>query len=270
MTDDLLARHRAVLPSWMPVYYDEPIELVSGSGSRVTDADGRTYLDFFGGVLTNMLGYDIAEVREAVRAPAAHRDRAHLDAVPDPPAGRAGREDRPAVRHPGRARCSSPTPAPRPTRPRCCSPPQYRRSNQVLAVRNSYHGRSYAAIGITGNRGWSASQPQPGQRELPALRRPAARPVRAACPTPSTSPPPWPTCARCSPRTTAGDVACLIAEPIQGVGGFVHAAGRAASARSRRCSTSTASCSSPTRCRPAGGAPASTSGGTRRTASCPT
>src|SRR6185436_6697379 len=63
---DLLARHKAVLPSWMPIYYDEPIEIVSGSGRRVTDAQGRSYLDFFGGVLTNMLGYDIPEVRDAV------------------------------------------------------------------------------------------------------------------------------------------------------------------------------------------------------------
>src|ERR671938_221578 len=64
--DDLLARHRAVLPSWQMLYYDEPIEIVSGRGCRVTDSNGRTYLDFFGGVLTNMLGYDIPEIREAV------------------------------------------------------------------------------------------------------------------------------------------------------------------------------------------------------------
>lgn len=48
-SDDLLARHRAVLPSWMPLYYAEPLELVAGSGRRVTDAAGRTYLDFFAG-----------------------------------------------------------------------------------------------------------------------------------------------------------------------------------------------------------------------------
>src|SRR5512138_1851460 len=66
MTDDLLARHRAVMPSWMPLYYDEPIEIVSGKGCRVTDSAGRGYLDFFGGVLTTMLGYDVPEVREAV------------------------------------------------------------------------------------------------------------------------------------------------------------------------------------------------------------
>jgi acetylornithine/N-succinyldiaminopimelate aminotransferase len=63
---DLLARHRAVIPNWVALYYDEPIEIVSGRGARVTDAEGRTYLDFFAGIVTNTLGYDVAEVREAV------------------------------------------------------------------------------------------------------------------------------------------------------------------------------------------------------------
>src|SRR5260370_42536451 len=66
---DLPVRHRRVLPIWVALYYDEPLELVSGSGSRVTDASGRTYLDFFCGILTNMLGYDVPEVREAVQRP---------------------------------------------------------------------------------------------------------------------------------------------------------------------------------------------------------
>src|SRR5260370_34714551 len=63
---DLLARHRAVIPNWVGVYYDQPIEIVSGKGVRVTDSQGHSYLDFFAGILTNMLGYDVAEVREAV------------------------------------------------------------------------------------------------------------------------------------------------------------------------------------------------------------
>ncbi|HCT79797.1 MAG TPA: hypothetical protein DGT23_25175, partial [Micromonosporaceae bacterium] len=66
-TDDLLARHRAVMPAWINPLYADPIELVSGSGCRVTDAQGRTYLDFFGGVLTTMIGYDIPEIADAVR-----------------------------------------------------------------------------------------------------------------------------------------------------------------------------------------------------------
>ena len=63
---DLLARHRAVIPNWVALNYAEPIEIVSGKGNRVTDAEGHTYLDFFAGILTNMIGYDVPEVREAV------------------------------------------------------------------------------------------------------------------------------------------------------------------------------------------------------------
>ena len=69
--DDLLARHRAVMPDWLSLYYEHPIALDHGKGRRVTDAEGRTYLDFFAGILTTMLGYDVPEVTEAVAEQAA-------------------------------------------------------------------------------------------------------------------------------------------------------------------------------------------------------
>src|SRR5699024_1524386 len=68
MSDDLLARHRAVMPNWMALYYEEPIEITGGSGRHVTDAGGNEYLDFFAGILTNAVGYDIPEISDAVRA----------------------------------------------------------------------------------------------------------------------------------------------------------------------------------------------------------
>ncbi|MFC0504755.1 aspartate aminotransferase family protein [Micromonospora costi] len=220
MTTDLLARHRAVLPSWMPLYYDEPIELVSGSGRRVTDDRGRTYLDFFGGVLTTMLGYDIPEVREAVerqlRTGVVHSSTlylirqqvelaekiARLSGIPDARVffTNSGTEANEAA---------------------LLVATNHRRSHQILAVRNSYHGRSYAAMGVTGNRGWSASPLNPlqvawlhsGERLRGLLARlgpdeqvdAAVEDLREVLAT-----------------QTAGDVAALIAEPIQGVGGFVH------------------------------------------------
>ena len=64
---ELLARHRQVLPDWLGLYYEEPIELVAGKGCRVTDGQGREYLDFFGGILTTMTGYGVPEVVEAIR-----------------------------------------------------------------------------------------------------------------------------------------------------------------------------------------------------------
>ncbi|WP_327025070.1 aspartate aminotransferase family protein [Micromonospora sp. NBC_01739] len=218
--DDLLARHRAVLPSWMPLYYAEPIELVSGEGRRVTDAQGRTYLDFFGGVLTNMIGYDIAEIREAVQRQLTtgivHTSTlylirqqvelaekiARLSGIPDARVffTNSGTEANEAA---------------------LLMATNHRRSHQVLAVRNSYHGRSYATMGITGNRGWSASQLNPlqvawlhsGERLRGLLARlPEADRIDAAVED----------LREVLATQTSGDVACLLAEPIQGVGGFVH------------------------------------------------
>src|SRR5690606_21434746 len=96
-----------------------------------------------------------------------------------------------------------------------------RRSNQVLAVRNSYHGRSFATMGVTGNRGWSTSSLSPfsvcwlasGYRFRSPFRHLAADAAAftAAC---------VDDLREVVATQTAGDVACLIAEPIQGVGGF--------------------------------------------------
>ncbi|SCG44792.1 aspartate aminotransferase family protein [Micromonospora coxensis] len=218
-SDDLLARHRAVLPSWMPLYYAEPIELVSGSGRRVTDAQGRTYLDFFGGVLTSMIGYDIAEIRDAVerqiRTGIVHSSTlylirqqvelaeriARLSGIPDARVffANSGTEANEAA---------------------LLFATNHRRSSQILAVRNSYHGRSYATMGVTGNRSWSASALNPlqvawlhsGDRLRGLLARlPEADRIDAAVED----------LREVLATQTAGDVACLIAEPIQGVGGFV-------------------------------------------------
>ncbi len=55
-----------ILPAAQP-YYKDPLVLVEGSGSRVTDATGREYLDFFCGILTTGIGHCHPEVVERVR-----------------------------------------------------------------------------------------------------------------------------------------------------------------------------------------------------------
>src|ERR671915_498876 len=214
---ELLARHRKVLPSWLALYYDQPIELVEGKGCRVVDGEGAGYLDFFAGILTTMIGYNAPEVVEAVRAQAGRMVHtstlylirqqvelaervAELSGIPDAKVffTNSGSEANEAA---------------------LLLATTARRSNQVLALRNSYHGRSYAAMGVTGNRSWSASSFTPVNvsyvhggyrfrspfRDLPDDRYIAAcvDDLRDVIDT-----------------TTAGPVACMIAEPIQGVGGF--------------------------------------------------
>ena len=222
MSDDLLKRHRAVMPAWMPVYYgDDAIEIVSGSGRRVTDANGRTYLDFFGGVLTTMVGYDIPEINEAVtrqlatgvahtstlyliRAQVELAEKiARLSGIPDARVffTNSGSEANEAA---------------------MLMATNIRRSNQILAIKNSYHGRTFGTMAITGHRSWSSSSLNPVQVSwLPSGDRIRGRMVglsdgdiidvgvedlRETLAT-----------------VTAGDVAAMIAEPIQGVGGFVSA-----------------------------------------------
>ncbi len=215
---ELVGRQRAVMPSWLTLYYDEPIELVSGQGCRVTDAEGRTYLDFFAGIVTNMIGYDVPEVREAIERQIAsgvmhtstlYLIRAQIE-LAEKIAGLSGIPD---------AKVFFTTSGTEANEAALLLATQRRRSNQVIALRNSYHGRAFATVGITGNRGWSASSLTPvnvtyaqsgyGYRspftglDDAAFIRACADDLRNLIET-----------------TTAGDVACMIAEPIQGVGGF--------------------------------------------------
>jgi 4-aminobutyrate aminotransferase len=222
MTDDLLARHHAVMPAWMPVYYgDEALEIVSGSGRRVTDAHGRTYLDFFGGVLTNMIGYDIAEIRDAVerqlRTGVVHTSTLYLIRQQVELAEKIAR-----VSGIPDARVFFTNSGTEANEAAMLMATNVRRSNQILAIKNSYHGRTFATMAITGHRSWSSSSLSPVQVSwLPSGDRlrgrmagladgdqidAAVEELRETLAT-----------------VTAGDVAALIAEPIQGVGGFVHA-----------------------------------------------
>jgi 4-aminobutyrate aminotransferase len=214
----LLDRHRAVMPSWLALYYREPIALVRGEGRRVWDAEGRAYLDFFGGILTTMNGYAVPEVVEAIREQAGRmlhtstlyliesqvelaEEIARLSGIPDAKVffTNSGTEANDAALLLATA---------------------YRRSNQVLAVRHSYHGRSFASVSITGARSWSPSSLSPVQVSFvhggyryrsPFGHLPDDEYIDACV---------W-DLRNVIEVTTAGDVACLIAEPIQGVGGFV-------------------------------------------------
>lgn len=215
--EELLARHRAVLPSWLALYYDPPIELVDGHGRHVVDGEGVEYLDFFGGILTTMTAYGLPEVVEAVQEQAGRMLHTSTLYLIRPMVELA--EEIAAVSGIPDAKVFFTTSGSEANEAALLIASTVRRSNQVLALRNSYHGRSFATMGVTGNRGWSASSLSPfsvsyvangyrfrspfGHLDDDAFTRACADDLRDVIAT-----------------TTAGDVAALIAEPIQGVGGF--------------------------------------------------
>ncbi|HZD64828.1 MAG TPA: aspartate aminotransferase family protein [Acidimicrobiales bacterium] len=215
---DLLARHRRVLPSWLSLYYDEPIELVDGQGCRVTDGEGRSYLDFFGGILTTMCGHNVPEVVEAIRHQAGRMLHTSTVYLIRPMVELAERVAALSTIPDAKAFfVSSGTEAIEAALLMCSAA---RSSSQVLALRHSYHGRSFTAMSVTGNRGWSASGLSPlavsyahnGYRYRSPFGHLPDDQFNAACAD---------DLREVIETTTSGDVACMIAEPIQGVGGFI-------------------------------------------------
>jgi 4-aminobutyrate aminotransferase len=219
---DLYARHQAVIPSWVALYYDQPIELTGGKGCRVTDANGKSYLDFFAGILTNMLGYDVAEVREAVERQLAtgvvHTSTLYLIRSQVELAEKIAR-----LSGIGDAKVFFTNSGTEANETALLLATTARGADQVLAMRNSYHGRSFGAVAITGNTGWKPSSLAPfgvhylhgADRHLPAFAGMSDADYIAACVADLKN--------VLSTAAHPADVAALIAEPVQGVGGFTMA-----------------------------------------------
>jgi 4-aminobutyrate aminotransferase len=212
----LLDRTRAVLPSWLAIYYEDPIEIERGEGRRVWDAQGNAYLDFFGGILTTMTAHALPEVTKAVSEQAGriiHSSTLYLNrpmvelaeqiatvsAIPD-------------------AKVFLTTSGTEANDTALLLASSLRRSNQILALRNSYHGRSFSTIAITGNRSWSPTSLSPFQTYYVHGGQQYRSPFAGL--------PDGEFIAACVADLrevldqVGGDVAAFIAEPIQGVGGF--------------------------------------------------
>lgn len=214
---DLAARYRRVLPSFLSPYYAEPISIDRGEGSYVWDLEGNRYLDFFGGVLTTMIGHDHPEVTAAVQAQAAkvmHTSTLYLSEpmieFAEMVASMSGIPDARVFFTPSGTEANDTA---------ILLATSYRKSNQVLAIRNSYHGRSFTAQAITSHSSWSSTSlsglqvqfVQGGYRLRSPFRDLDDDAYADACVS---------DLVQLLDMTSAGDVACLIAEPIQGVGGF--------------------------------------------------
>uniref|UniRef100_A0AAU2UZK1 alanine--glyoxylate transaminase n=1 Tax=Streptomyces sp. NBC_00003 TaxID=2903608 RepID=A0AAU2UZK1_9ACTN len=215
MTRRLHDRHRAVLPNWLALYYKQPIEITHGEGRHVWDADGNKYLDFFGGILTTMTAHALPEVTKAVAEQAGriiHSSTLYLNRqmveLAERIAQLSGIPD---------ARVFFTTSGTEANDTALLLATAYRNSNQILAMRNSYHGRSFSAVGITGNHAWSPTSLSPLQTLY------VHGGVRARGPYAHLSDSQFIEACVADLEDLLGhtrNVAALIAEPIQGVGGF--------------------------------------------------
>ncbi|MBN1505177.1 MAG: aspartate aminotransferase family protein [Candidatus Eisenbacteria bacterium] len=198
-------------------YYAEPLVLVEGHGMRVKDAEGRKYLDFFGGILTVSVGHCHPRVSAAVKDQV---DRlGHVSTLYQTlPAAQLA--ETLAQITPGELKKSFFTASGTEADETAVMLAQvYTGKQELVALRHGYSGRSLLAQSLTAHAPWRLVATQVG-----AVKH-AASPYCYRCAFGLE----YPSCdLRCARdieelirTTTVGQVAGFLAEPIQGVGGFV-------------------------------------------------
>jgi 4-aminobutyrate aminotransferase-like enzyme len=213
----LLAQQEFLFPA-MFHYFSEPLVITKAKNQFVYDADGREYLDFFGGIVTISVGHCNDRVNKAVHEQIDRLEHVSTVFATEPQVALAKTL---ASITPGQDLkksffTNSGTEANETAilAARC-----YTGSTEIIALRHSYHGRSGLAAALTGNSSW-----RPGPVTQPGIVH-AHNGYCYRCPFGLK----YPDCGiRCAhdveeliQTTTSGRVAAVIAEPIQGVGGFI-------------------------------------------------
>ncbi|MEO8431868.1 MAG: aspartate aminotransferase family protein [Acidobacteriota bacterium] len=217
LTRTVREKHREFLFPATIQYYKEPVVLTEGKGLRIRDADGNEYLDFFGGILTVSVGHANDRVNAAVRA---QIDRlSHVSSLyPSIPVVELA--ERLARLSPGRLKQTCFTASGTEADETAVMMAMLATgSTEIVALRHGYSGRSALAQSLTGHSTW---------RALPSLVpgvKHAVSPYCYRCPLHLTYPSCGIACAKDIDElirtTTTGRVAAFLAEPIQGVGGFI-------------------------------------------------
>ncbi|GIS34467.1 MAG: hypothetical protein Ct9H90mP5_09160 [Acidimicrobiaceae bacterium] len=181
------------------------------------DVEGNQYLDFFGGVLTTMIGHNNPAVTEAIQSQASkvlHTSTLYLSE----PMIELAEEIGAASGIPDARSSSRHQVVKRMTRAPMFAT-SYRNSNEILAMRHSYHGRTFATQAITSQSTWLSSRISglsvnyvqgPYRLRSPFQDMPDEDFTKACVVD----------LQQILDTATTGNVACLIFEPIQGVGGF--------------------------------------------------
>ncbi|HTS66818.1 MAG TPA: aspartate aminotransferase family protein [Candidatus Acidoferrales bacterium] len=198
-------------------FYKEPLVVARAKDQYVWDADGNQYLDFLGGIVTISVGHCNDQVNAKVHKQLDTLQHVSTVFANEPQAALA-------------KKIASITPGGQLTKSfftnsgteanetailtaRC-----YTGSTEIVALRHSYHGRSAMAMTLTAVGSWRLGPSQAGVIH-------AHNAYCYRCPFGLT----YPNCeVRCASdmeelirTTTGGRIAGFIAEPIQGVGGYI-------------------------------------------------
>jgi len=215
--DEVVALRQQYLSPGVIRYYRDPLMIVEGRMQYVWDEQGKQYLDAFAGIVTISVGHCHPEVIEKVQSQAEtlqHTTTIYLHPTIGQFAEKLAQHlpDQLSVSYFTNSGSEANEVA-------VLSSREFTGNRDVIALRNSYHGGTQAAMGLTAHGTWKF-------KSNPSLDVKHATPGYCyRCPYGLE----YPSCdLRCArdvapliEHETSGEVACFIGEPIQGVGGVV-------------------------------------------------
>jgi 4-aminobutyrate aminotransferase-like enzyme len=199
-------------------YFSEPLVMTHAKDQYVWDSDGKQYLDFFGGIVTVSVGHCNDAVNAKVHAQIDKLQHVSTVFCNEPQVALAQKlaqiTPQQALRKSFFTNSGTEANETAILAARC-----YTGNSEIIALRHSYHGRSSMTMTLTGQASWRL-----GGVTSPGIVH-VANAYCYRCPFGLE----YPSCnMRCAHdvedvirTTTSGRIAGMIAEPIQGVGGFI-------------------------------------------------
>jgi 4-aminobutyrate aminotransferase-like enzyme len=216
--EEILKKHKQFLFPSVSTYFSDPLVTDHASMQYLWDTEGNKYLDFFGGIVTISVGHCNPRVTAKVKAQV---DKLQHASTVFPNEAIVALAEKLAQITPGEISQTYFTNSGTEANETAVQLARvYTGSYEVVALRHGYSGRSQMAQTLTGHSTWRRSMPAPAPGIVHALN-----PYCYRCPLGKTYPSCEVACAKdveaVIQTTTSGQIAAFLAEPIQGVGGFI-------------------------------------------------
>jgi 4-aminobutyrate aminotransferase-like enzyme len=215
--DEILRKHKQYLFPSVSTYFEDPLVTDHASMQYLWDVEGNKYLDFFGGIVTISAGHTNPRITSKIKA---QIDKLQHASTLFPNEAVVALAEKLAHITPGEISktyfTNSGTEA---NETAVQLARMFTGRYEIVALRHGYSGRSQLAQSLTGQNTW--------RRSLPGASGVvhAINPYCYRCPLGMTYPSCGVACANdveaVIQTTTSGQIAAYIAEPIQGLGGFI-------------------------------------------------
>ena len=216
-SETIRKKHKDYLFPAVKNYYKESVAIARAKGARVEDMEGNSYLDFFGGILTVSVGHANEDVNREVITQI--NNLTHVSSLyPTFPVVELA--EKLVNLAPGKLdKCFFTASGTEADETAVMMAQLYTGNYELIALRHGYSGRSLLAQSLTAHASWRALPTQ-----VAAVKH-ALSPYCYRCPLKLTYPECGVACAEdveeLIQTTTTGQIAGILVEPIQGVGGFI-------------------------------------------------